>query len=602
MIVRRSHIPAWAAPAAIVCAVLSSLLFPQSCANTTEAPTGGARDTIPPVIVGIKPLPGASGVPTHKTQIVFSFNEFVKVKEPKNIYLSPPQEKAPKYKIKGKNVIVYFEEDLKPNTTYTLDISSAIVDNNEGNVYPGFTLVFSTGTAVDSMLVTGAVLDSKTLNPVKGATVMLYKDASDSAVFKHRPDASTKTDDWGYFALRNVQDTVYRLYAIVDESGNNIFDPDVDQIAFASEPVRPTTVVKETMPEVLKYDMKDTVNIRKRRQEHELTVFRSKTAKQMIKDKVRTSDRSAYVTFMAPGAKVDSVWVEGLDKARLMTQFNIERDSLEIWFNDQRRMPDTVKLQVKYMKSDSLGKLVSVVEECRLVDANKKPVTRSSRRNIKHQDTICVITPTAASETVEQYGVALEFKYPLVKASFDSLKLRIVNPRQRESFGKFSVTRDPWNLRSYTVRPADKLLPGYEYFIKIPHRVFMDVNGYWNDSTEVKFSLPTDDKLSTLVLDVSGVSNKYIVDLLSEKKDKVIRSFTIESDEILKFPYVTAGKYCIRFTEDVNRNGIVDSGDLLSRRQSEKVRFYKIQDKEFLDIPESSEIEQHVDIAEIFGK
>ena len=586
----------------VIGAVFVPMLFTHSCANTTKSPSGGPKDTIPPYIVYIDPLPGATGVPLEGMKIYFEFSEYIKINNAKNIYLSPPQEKAPKYKIKGKNVIVYFEEDLKPNTTYTLDISSAIVDNNEGNVYPGFTLVFSTGMAVDSMLVTGAVLDSRTLNPVKGATVMLYKDASDSAVFKHRPDVSTKTDDWGYFALRNVQDTVYRLYAIVDESGNNIFDPDVDQIAFASEPVRPTTVVKETMPEVLKYDMKDTVNIRKRRQEHELTVFRSKTAKQMIKDKVRTSDRSAYVTFMAPGAKVDSVWVEGLDKARLMTQFNIERDSLEIWFNDQRRMPDTVKLQVKYMKSDSLGKLVSVVEECRLVDANKKPVTRSSRRNIKHQDTICVITPTAASETVEQYGVALEFKYPLVKASFDSLKLRIVNPRQRESFGKFSVTRDPWNLRSYTVRPADKLLPGYEYFIKIPHRVFMDVNGYWNDSTEVKFSLPTDDKLSTLILDVSGVSNKYIVDLLSEKKDKVIRSFTIESDEILKFPYVAAGKYCIRFTEDVNRNGIVDSGDLLSRRQSEKVRFYKIQDKEFLDIPESSEIEQHVDIAEIFGK
>ena len=602
MIGRGFRIPSWTVPAAIVCAVLSSMLFPQSCANTTEAPTGGPRDTIPPAIVGINPMPGSTNVPVHKTQIVFTFNEFVKVKESRNIYLSPPQEKPPKSRIKGKSVIVYFEDDLRPNTTYTLDITSAIVDNNEGNVYPGFTLVFSTGNAVDSMLVTGTVLDSKTLNPVKGATVMLYKDASDSAVFKHRPDASIKTDDWGYFALRNVQDTFYRLYAIVDESGNNIYDPDVDQIAFVSDPLRPELVVKETMPEVLKYDMKDTVNIRKRKQEHELTVFRGKTSKQMIKEKKRTSERSAYVTFMAPGVIMDSVWVEGLDPARLMTQFNIEKDSLEIWFNDQRRMPDTVKLQVKYMKSDSAGVLRSVVEECRLVDENKKPVTRSSRRNLKHQDTICVINPVASPEMVEQYGVELEFKYPLVKASFDSLVFRWLNPRQREFFGKFSVTRDPWNLRKYTVRPADKLLPGYEYYLKIPQRVFMDVNGYWNDSTEVKFSLPSDDKLSTLILDVKGVSNKYIVDLLSEKKDNVIRSFTIESDEVLTFPYITAGKYCIRFTEDVNRNGVVDSGDLLSRRQSEKVRFYKIKDKEFLDIPESTELEQHVDIAEIFGK
>ena len=118
--------------------------------------------------------------------------------------------------MRGKTVIVYFEEDLLPNTTYTVDLTGAIADNNEGNMFPGFTTVFSTGDSIDSMYITGLVQDCNTLMPIKGATVMLYKDQRDSAVFLERPVAAVKTDDWGYFALQNIQDTVFRVYAIVD--------------------------------------------------------------------------------------------------------------------------------------------------------------------------------------------------------------------------------------------------------------------------------------------------------------------------------------------------------------------------------------------------
>ena len=136
----------------------------------------------------------------HNAKITITFNEYVTVKDPKGIFLSPPLEKTPKYKIRGKSVVVYFESDLQENTTYTLDLTGAIADNNEGNMFPGYTLMFSTGEKIDSMAMTGVVRDCNTLQPIKGATVMLYKDLSDSAVFKQRPDAAVKTDDWGYFA------------------------------------------------------------------------------------------------------------------------------------------------------------------------------------------------------------------------------------------------------------------------------------------------------------------------------------------------------------------------------------------------------------------
>ena len=274
-------------PAIPVSAVLAAAFFQGSCANTTQAPTGGPKDSIPPVLYDIRPLPGAVKVPVHDTKIAFTFDEYVKVKDPKSIFLSPPQQKAPKYKMKGKTLIVYFEDDLLPNTSYTLDLTNAIADNNEGNLFPGYTYVFSTGETIDSMMVSGMVQDCNTLLPVKGATVMLYKDHSDSAVFLSRPYAAVKTDEWGFFSIRNIQDTVYRMYALKDASSNNIYDPDEDLIGFVDSLVRPTVVVNDTLPELLKYDMKDTVRVLARKTPYEISLFREKPSKQYLKNKNR---------------------------------------------------------------------------------------------------------------------------------------------------------------------------------------------------------------------------------------------------------------------------------------------------------------------------
>lgn len=187
--------------------------------------------------------------------------------------------------MRGKTVIVYFEEDLLPNTTYTLDLTGAIADNNEGNMFPGFTTVFSTGDSIDSMYITGLVQDCNTLMPIKGATVMLYKDQRDSAVFLERPVAAVKTDDWGYFALQNIQDTVFRVYAIVDGNGNNIYDPDEDRIAFLDTLFRPVNVVNDSVAELKKFDMKDTVACQSRKAELRLNVFRERPSKQMLMNK-----------------------------------------------------------------------------------------------------------------------------------------------------------------------------------------------------------------------------------------------------------------------------------------------------------------------------
>lgn len=582
--------------------VLGTVLFSHSCANTTTPPSGGPKDTIPPVLVEIYPYPGATHVPVHKTQLVFKFNEFVTVKDQQSIFLSPPMEKRPKFRLKGKSVVVSFENDLDSNRTYTLDITNAIADNNEGNMYPGYTLAFTTGHVLDSMMITGTVQDCNTLMPLKGVTVMLYKDQADSAIFKHRPDAAVKTDDWGYFCLRNIQDTVYRLYAVKDDNNDNMYQAENNElIAFWDTLIKPVTVVNDTLPEVMKYLMTDTVACLARKSEFELNMFRETPSKQMIVNKERLGERTAYITFMAPYAQIDSIWIKGVPQEKLITQFNLEQDSLEIWVNDPKKQPDTLFLYVDYMKTDTLGALVPFTEEVKLAKPRQFGAAKTSSRDIKKEDTTAVFTVTAEPETIEQYGFMVEFKYPLVQTAFDSLQFWYVNPKQQEVKETYSWVQDTLNLRKYIVTPNVKMLPGYEYFLKFPHRKFMDINGFYNDSLEVKVSLPNDDKLSSMSVVMNNVHNKYIVDLLNEKRDNVLRSYIIDKDETLLFPYLKAGKYSIRITEDLNRNGLVDTGNLLEHKQPEKVKFFKLQDGTFLiDIPEMTELEQVIDVGEMF--
>lgn len=590
-------------PLLIAAAVLLPLLFPTGCANTTTPPSGGDKDTIAPVLVKVFPLPGSVNVPVKKTKLRFTFDEYVKIKDASSIFLSPPQEKRPKAVIRGKSLEVTFESDLDSNTTYTLDLTGALADNNEGNPFPGFTLVFSTGPQIDSMCLTGMVQDCNTLMPVKGATVMLYKDHSDSAVFLKRPVAAAKTDDWGFFSIRNIKDTLYRIYAVKDENNNNLYEADNERIAFADSLFRPDIVFNDSLYEFKKFDMKDTALCLARRAQVELNLFRERPSKQFIVKKERVGLRTAYLTFMAPDAVVHDMRIKGLPREKLISQFNPQRDSLELWVNDQRKMPDTLHLQIKYDKTDSTGRLLPTEETVKLAIGKELRAELNKKQNIrerKHEDTVAVMTTKADATTIEQYGFEIEFMYPLIEASWDSLKFRSLNPRQQEAFGSVRVMQDSTNLRRYSVFPTEPMQQGYDYFLKIPYRKFRDVNGFYNDSTELKVTLPNDDKLSSITLELSNVRNQYIIDLLTEKRDKVVRSFTVDKDGSVLFPYLKEGNYCIRITEDLNRNNLVDTGNLLEHRQPEKVYFFKPADQFLIKVLERAEMVWSIDMEEMF--
>ena len=587
-------------PVLPVLLVLWGAMFSHSCANTSQAPTGGRKDTIPPVIVKMNPRPYVLGVPLTGAKFVFTFNEYFKVSNPRNIFLSPPQKTLPKYRIRGKNLIVSFEEPLAENTTYTLNFYGALQDNNENNPYPGYSFVFSTGDSIDSLYMTGSVQDCSTLDPVKEATVLLYETQDDSAVFKQLPFAATKTDEWGYFCFRNIPDKPFRIYAVQDQNNNNLYDPDTEQIAFIDSLVRPVNVIRDSVYELTFFDMKDTVACRDRKTEYELSMFRETPSRQFIKNSGRMNERSAFISFNARNAHIDTMWIAGISPDRLITQINLERDSLEMWINDQRPIPDTVTLFVNYLKTDTTGVLSGFTEEIKLGNQNPRKVERFVKEDIKHTDTICVFKLVAEPKKIEQDGFVLEFENPIINAWFDSIKFVSINPRNQEEDLPFTYSRDTLDVRKYSIKPEGTIQLGYGYHMKIPQGVFRDINNHWNDSTEVTVSLPAEVSLSTLQLAAKNVVHKYIIELLDERRTSVERSYIITEDATLTFPYIQPGKYYIRITEDLNGNSYVDSGNLLEHQMPERVKYLKINDNPLLDIPAMSFIDQTVDLQELF--
>ena len=587
-------------PALPVLIVLWGAMFSHSCANTSQAPTGGRKDTIPPVIVKMNPRPYVIGVPLTGAKFEFTFDEYFKVNDPKGIYLSPPQKVIPKYKVKGKKLIVSFEEPLQENTTYTLSFIGAIQDINENNPYPGYSYVFSTGDSIDSLYITGMVQDCETLDPVSKATVLLYESQEDSAIFNALPFASTKTDEWGFFSIRNIPGRPFRIYAITDENGNNLYDPDTEKVAFIDSLIRPVNVIRDSIYELMFFDMKDTLACRDRKTEYEMNMFRETPSRQFISNHGRKTERSAFISFNARNAHIDTMWIAGVSADRLITQMNLERDSLEIWINDQRSIPDTVNLFVNYLKTDSTGVLSGFTEEIKLGNQNPRRAARHTRQEINHNDTICRFSFRADPRTVETDGFVLEFDYPIISAQFDSVMYVITNPRNQEEEGTFTYSRDSSNLRRYLLKPEGPMYNGYEYSMKIPEGAFRDINNFLSDSAYVKVTLPGDEALSSLQLKMENVHHKYIVDMMDERRTSVLRSFIINEDTFLNFPYLDAGKYYIRITEDINDNSYVDTGSLLEHRMPERVKYFKINDNALLDIPASAVISQTVDLEQMF--
>ncbi len=590
----------------ILVLIAAYCLHTSSCANTSGAPTGGPKDSIPPVIIAAIPDTNSRNVPTVKTQIVLTFNEYVQLKEAnKNIFLSPPQQKAPKTKIKGKSVVITFPEDLDINRTYALNFGSSLADNNEGNPIENYVYSFSTGNTLDSMLISGTILDNETLLPVKGVSVALYEQPTDSCMMNSLPSAISRSDDWGYFCVRNLKPVPYAIYAFKDEIANHKYDSGTEMVGFLDSMETPTTVMHPGLPQMGMYSMKDTVECLARPSEYTIYMFKERTTLQYITNYKMFSKRGAYIKFNSQDAIIEKFEIEGVDNDKILKQFNQTNDSLVFWMNTNIKERDTLTLNIRYHKTDTLGKNVPTDEVLKLTppiekEEDKKPQKDKDGRTIRKD--LLEFTLKADPKFIEQNGYVFEFKEPLIEARFDTISLVSSTPKGVKNQEKFTVIQDSMNICRYTLKPETPFVVGNDYILKIPEKVFMDVNNFTNDSLENKIILPTSDNASSMTLEMSNVNARYIVELVSEKRDKVYRKFIITNDCVLLFPYLDKGKYSVRITEDKNSNELLDPGSILDKRQPEMVRLYTLPDGEtVITIEERTDLIQSIDVRELFN-
>ena len=595
---------------AIVLGIVTFLVFPPSCANTSTPPEGGPKDTLAPVLMEIIPAYNTTGHPIDikHSQISFEFDEYVALNNPNSfIFLSPPQSKPPTAKIKGKKVVVSFTEPLDSNRTYSLSLGEAIKDNNEGNPFPPYTHSFSTGDHVDSLFVSGNIVEASTMLPMSNITVLFHTDQSDSAIYKVRPKAAAKSDLWGYFTVRNLPvDTVYRVFAIEDLNNNNLYDPDQERVAFLDTLVLPSSVMRPGIPELVTVAMTDTAACLARPAQLSLAMFKEVSQRQFLRARERVSRRQMYLKFAAPYPQIDSLILEGIPQEKLILEYNFYRDSITVWINDQGPVPDTLQMRLSYQRTDdSLNILVPVTDTVRMIRPKGKMVENRWGEMVEEADTLAAYEVDASPEKIDQDGIVILFESPMILTPFDSITITSKNTREQIAPAPFTVERDTANIRRFILRLQEKLTAGYEYTLRIPDSLFLDIDGIYCDSLVQKFSLPQNEDLSSLTVEVSNVNEKYMVELVDEKRTKVYRTYHIDTAAVLAFPYLKAGKYSLRITEDMNGNGQIDTGDLLEHRQPEKVMMFKFNDvvgnnAYIIEIPERTELIQTIDIGEMF--
>ena len=590
------------ATAILLALFVAACLSSHSCANTTTAPSGGPKDTLPPVLLKLTPANGATDFPRTEGKVTLLFNEYTVVKTATDIVLSPPtpRKRRPIAKVKGKDIVVTLQDTLQENRTYTIDFGQALADNNEGNLAPRIYYTFSTGDHIDSLYFTGKVINSQSLQPVKGMIVAAYSDQADSACFNKLPDAVVKTDDWGFFTLRNLRDTLYQVFVYTDKDGDYNYNPDEDEVGFLDSLYHPTHVVNDSIPELHSFDMKDTLHCAAREAMITLVTFQELQTVQYLQNSGRVTDKQGFLKFSAGDVQINSMEFVGIPDSSIIVQYNHTRDSLDFWIDTDYRVGDSLLVRLNYQKTDSTGKLSPTDESLSLAVLKQEETTPKSKEK-PAPDTTFKLTVTAKDATVEQLGVSVESPLPFSRVVRDSIVLYETNPKGQRSAKEYRFEQDTADIRRFIITPDQALLKGYDYELVIPQGSFINLNKLPNEAASAKFKVPQGEDLSQLQLVVTGVEGRYIVELTDEKGSQVFRTYHVDKPGTLLFPYLQAGRYTIRVTWDKNGNGFADTGNLLARQQPESVRFYESSpDNRVLEIPESAEIEQTINLKALF--
>ena len=575
--------------------ILMLVIIGYSCASM-GTPDGGPYDEIPPKFVGSNP--GMRAVNVKNQKIELEFDEFIKLeKAAEKVVVSPPQLEQPEIKVVGKKVALELFDTLKDATTYTIDFSDAIVDNNEGNPMGHFTYSFSTGGTIDTMEVSGTVLNAADLEPIKGIQVGLHKNLNDSALTTLPFDRVSRTDSRGHFIIRGVAPGKYRIYALMDGNQNYLYDSKTETVAFSDSIIIPSmmpatrqdTIWKDT----LTIDTIKTVGYtRFMPDDIILRAFKEENTRQYFSRSQRDKENHFILKFSAKADTLPTLTGLNFDaKDAFIIEPNEGNDSICYWIKDSLvYQMDTLAVQMDYLYTDSLEQLVpkrdtiylanKLTREQREKLAKKEAEEKEKERKKKEKKgeqieeekpSFLTMNVDAPSAFDINQNIVLSFEEPVAKIDTSAIHMSVkVDTVWQET--PFLFMADSVQPRKYNLLAEWE--PEKEYQLKIDSAAIVGLYGLHTNKVEQTVKVKKLDEYGTLLFNLEGAPSTSIVELL-DNGGKVLRQQRITSENTADFYYLAPNtKFYIRLFNDRNGNGKWDTGNVKQGVQPEEVYYF----------------------------
>lgn len=571
-------------------------LLATACANPGSGPDGGPYDEELPYVVSTTPASGDSGVKGRR--VTLQFNEFIKLENAsEKVTVSPPQIEMPDILTSGKRITVTLNDSLRPNTTYTIDFSDAIEDNNEGNPMGNYTFFFSTGRTVDTLEVAGHVLAAEDLEPIKGILVGLHSDTTDSA-FRTRPfDRVARTDGSGRFSIKGVAPGRYRIYALNDGDGDFRFTQKSEMIAFGRESISPS-FFQDTRYDTLWRDTVHYDTIVARPFTHftpDDVVLRAFKEVNPVRHLLKTEypvPEQFTIFFTAPSTHVPEVRGLNFDASKLLPRISSGNDTLTFWVADTLLVrQDTLTLALTYEESNDSTLELSLrtdtlelspkltwakrdkqrQEEWEEWEKNREKALKNDRPFNEEPPTVWIkLTPRIERPLAPDQNPVLVIDEPLARFDTSGVHLRlIVDSTETEA----PYLLEPLPGRDFSFRLMGEWRPGQQYVIVVDSAAMTSVFGHRNRRMEQKFNIAKDDEFGSFFVNVQGLDGDTtaIVELL-DGRGKVVRRCRAPQGRA-DFFYLKPGDYYLRLLLDRDGNGMWTTGEFETGLPPEEVYY-----------------------------
>lgn len=507
-------------------------LLATACANPGSGPDGGPYDEELPYVVSTTPASGDSGVKGRR--VTLQFNEFIKLENAsEKVTVSPPQIEMPDILTSGKRITVTLNDSLRPNTTYTIDFSDAIEDNNEGNPMGNYTFFFSTGRTVDTLEVGGHVLAAEDLEPIKGILVGLHSDTTDSA-FRTRPfDRVARTDGSGRFSIKGVAPGRYRIYALNDGDGDFRFTQKSEMIAFGRESISPS-FFQDTRYDTLWRDTVHYDTIVARPFTHftpDDVVLRAFKEVNPVRHLLKTEypvPEQFTIFFTAPSTHVPEVRGLNFDASKLLPRISSGNDTLTFWVADTLLVrQDTLTLALTYEESNDSTLELSLrtdtlelspkltwakrdkqrQEEWEEWEKNREKALKNDRPFNEEPPTVWIkLTPRIERPLAPDQNPVLVIDEPLARFDTSGVHLRlIVDSTETEA----PYLLEPLPGRDFSFRLMGEWRPGQQYVIVVDSAAMTSVFGHRNRRMEQKFNIAKDDEFGSFFRQCAGTGRRH---------------------------------------------------------------------------------------------